>query len=221
MISMKEAMQTRHTVRKYTDKSLPEGVNILLKTRMDSHNETYQLALSLKTGDDRAISSVIKLLMAKNVRNYFVLAGPDTVQLDEKLGYCGADLMLYAQTLGLNTWWIGGTYNHRQRRKEAGTNRVIGILVVGYGENQGTLHKSKLYDEIATYEGEAPEWYREGVKAVLLAPTALNKQAFQIQGIGNRVKITCHNGNWAGVDLGIAKYHFELGAGKKNFSWDA
>lgn len=219
MISMKEAMQARHTVRKYTDKPLPEEIKILLKTRMETHNEEYQLFLSLKTEDDRAISPMIKLLMAKNARNYFVLAGPDTEQLDEKLGYCGADLMLYAQTLGLNTWWIGATYNHRQLKKEAEMNRVAGILVVGYGENQGTPHKSKSYEEIATYEGETPEWFLEGVKAVLLAPTAMNKQAFQIQGKGNQVKITCHNGNAAGVDLGIAKYHFELGADKKNFSW--
>ena len=219
MISMKEAMQARHTVRKYTDKPLPEEIKILLKTRMETHNEDYQLFLSLKTEDDRAISPMIKLLMAKNARNYFVLAGPDTEQLDEKLGYCGADLMLYAQTLGLNTWWIGATYNHRQLKKEAEMNRVAGILVVGYGENQGTPHKSKSYEEIATYEGETPEWFLEGVKAVLLAPTAMNKQAFQIQGKGNQVKITCHNGSAAGIDLGIAKYHFELGADKKNFSW--
>ena len=188
MISMKEAMQARHTVRKYTDKPLPEEIKILLKTRMETHNEEYQLFLSLKTEDDRAISPMIKLLMAKNARNYFVLAGPDTEQLDEKLGYCGADLMLYAQTLGLNTWWIGATYNHRQLKKEAEMNRVAGILVVGYGENQGTPHKSKSYEEIATYEGETPEWFLEGVKAVLLAPTAMNKQAFQIQGKGNQVK---------------------------------
>lgn len=46
----------------------------------------------------------MRLTMAKNVREYFLMAGPDAPDLDERLGYAGADLMLYVQTLGLNTW---------------------------------------------------------------------------------------------------------------------
>ena len=31
--------------------------------------------------------------------------------------------------------------------------------------------------------------------------------------------ITCDNGIFTGVDTGLVKYHFELGAGKENFEW--
>ena len=31
--------------------------------------------------------------------------------------------------------------------------------------------------------------------------------------------MTCDNGVFSGVDLGIGKYHFELGAGRENFDW--
>jgi len=31
--------------------------------------------------------------------------------------------------------------------------------------------------------------------------------------------MTCSNGSYSGADLGIGKYHFELGAGKDNFEW--
>lgn len=37
--------------------------------------------------------------------------GDDSPELEEKLGYSGADLMLYAQTLGLNTWYVGGMFD--------------------------------------------------------------------------------------------------------------
>ncbi|MCD7812982.1 MAG: hypothetical protein LUH20_02835 [Lachnospiraceae bacterium] len=47
----------------------------------------------------------------------------------------------------------------------------------------------------------------------------MNKQAFTIKGKGNQVSMTCANGSYSGADLGIGKYHFELGAGKDNFEW--
>ncbi len=219
-MTMEEAMKKRHTVRKYTDISLESDVTEQLIHRIEENNDKFHLTIRLNTNDTSAFNALIKLFLAKGVKNYFVLSGPDSPNLDEKLGYCGADLMLYAQTLGLNTWWVGGTFNRKKLNEKAGKNKVIGIIAVGYGTNQGTAHKSKSYEDIASYDGKAPEWFRKGVEAVLLAPTALNKQAFSIKGYDRYVKITCDNGIFTGADLGLAKYHFELGAGMENFQWD-
>ena len=90
---------------------------------------------------------------------------------------------------------------------------------MGYGATQGVPHKSKRPEDIASYRGEAPEWFSRGVEAVLLAPTALNRQAFALQGEGRRVSMRCDSGVFSGVDLGIGKYHFEMGAGRENFDW--
>lgn len=218
-MTMEEAMKKRHTVRKYFDTPLQAEIIKLLNSRVDKHNNKYNLAIKLNVNDTSAFNAIIKLVLAKGVRNYFVLSGPDTPDLDEKLGYCGADLMLYAQTLGLNTWWVGGTFNRKKLNQEACENKVIGVIAVGYGKSQGTPHKSKSYDDIATYDGEPPKWFLKGMEALLLAPTALNKQAFHVTGKGSQVKITCDNGVFTGADLGLAKYHFELGAGKENFQW--
>ena len=65
----------------------------------------------------------------------------------------------------------------------------------------------------------APKWFKDGITAALLAPTALNRQPFNIIGDGNRVAITCEGGIFAGANLGLVKYHFEIGAGKENFEW--
>lgn len=220
MMTMKEAMKARHMVRKYTNKPIPEEIIQSLNIRIAENNTKHHLAIQLNINDTSAFNALIKLILAKGVHHYFVLAGPDVPDLDEKLGYCGADLMLYAQTLGLNTWWVGGTFNRNKLNAEAGNNKVIGVIAIGYGVTQGTPHKTKKFEEVAVYNGDCPAWFKAGVEAALLAPTALNKQAFSIRGNHNHVKITCDNGIFSGADLGLVKYHFELGAGTENFCWE-
>lgn len=218
-ITMKEAMKKRHMVRKYTEKPIPEDIAKLLRIRAAEQNEKLHLAVRLVTDDTNAFGAVIKLILAKGVKNYFILAGEDAPDVDERLGYCGADLMLYAQTLGLNTWWVGGTFNRKKMSEAAPQAKVIGVIAVGYGAGQGTLHKMKKPGDVSAYAGDAPEWFCTGVEAALLAPTALAKQAFFIRGKGNEVSVTCDNGIFSGADTGLVKYHFELGAGKENFEW--
>lgn len=219
-MTLEEAMKERHTVRKYTDKEIPVSIVSELEAVIQKNNDTYGLAMELRINDTSAFNTIIKLILAKGVKNFLILSGPDTTNLDEKLGYCGADFMLHAQTLGLNTWWVGGTFNRGKLNSNANGNRVIGVIAVGYGATQGKPHKSKSYPDIASFEGEAPKWFQNGIEAALLAPTALNKQEFSITGKKNKVNISCDNGIFTGADLGLVKYHFELGAGKDNFQWD-
>lgn len=221
VMTIKDAIIKRHTVRKYTDRKIPDDIVNQLIERINHNNDQYGLKMKLVLENTEAFSGMIKLILAKGVRNYIVLAGDDRAGIDEQLGYCGTDVMLFAQALGLNTWWVGGTYDKKGVKKNAGagTAKVAGIIVVGYGAVQGVPHKSKQADEVSQYHGAAPDWFVQGVKAALLAPTALNKQAFYIKGDGNKVSITCHNGNFSDIDLGIVKYHFEVGAGQENFEW--
>lgn len=219
-MTMEEAMRSRHTVRRYTNRKIPGDVLERLRERIREDNEAQGLAMSLVTENTEAFGPVLKLFLAKGVRNYVILAGRDGPGLDEKIGYCGADVMLFAQTLGLNSWWVGGTFSRKGVRRNAApeAEKILGLLALGYGADQGVPHKSKRAEDVAAYDGEAPEWFAGGVEALLLAPTALNKQAFAVRGEGRRVSMTC-GGAFSGVDLGIGRYHFELGAGKENFDW--
>lgn len=218
---MKDAIKTRHMVRRYINKPIPKELVSLLNERIGMNNASHNLNLQLVTENDDGLGAMAKLLAAKTVNNYIILAGPDSENLDEKLGYCGADLILYAQTLGLNTWWVGGMFHSKGAKKyiEQPDVRINGVIAIGYGQNQGIAHKSKKASEISRYEGEAPQWFCDGVEALLYAPTALNKQPYMVKGIGNQVKITAGEGHFSGIDLGIGKYHFELGAGRENFQW--
>lgn len=217
---MIKAISTRHKVTRYTDKPLPTDViNALNKRISDINDSTGYLKLKLMLNDTKGLATFFKIFMSKGVKNYIILSGKDSVDLDEKLGYYGMDIMLYAQSLGLNTWWVGDTYNKKSTQKEMSDYKVIGIIVFGYGAHNGKPHKSKSTSEVSSYNGDAPKWFKSGVNACLLAPTAMNKQAFFINGNGDKVTLSCNNGNYSHVHKGILKYSFELAAGRDNFKW--
>ncbi len=182
-MTIKEAIEKRHMVRQYTSKAIPKDIVELLHARIDENNKTYHLHLALVVGNSDGIGGMAKRLLSKTVNNYIILAGTDTPELDEKLGYCGADLILYAQTLGLNTWWVGGMFNGKGALKNLSRQdvRVNGVIAIGYGKTQGVPHKSKTAAEISVYNGDAPQWFIDGVNALLYAPTALNKQPYVVK----------------------------------------
>ncbi len=215
-MDLKEAMKKRHTVRRYRDEEIdPETVSAL-KKRIEEDNGKYQLHVKLETGDSSALNPMGRLA-SKNADNYFIMAGKESADLNERLGYAGADLMLYAQTLGLNTWWIGGTFSKKAVEGKVPGQKVIGIIVVGYGATAGKQHRQKDFKAVSSYDGEMPDWFVAGVNAALLAPTALGRQDFMIIGKGHKVSLKCDT---CGEDFGLVKYHFELGAGKENFEWE-
>lgn len=219
-MTIQEAMQVRHTVRKYLQKPIPAEVADRLRSRLEADNALSGLHLTLVCENSDGLGAMAKLI-SKNARNYIILAGPDGPALDEALGYWGADAMLFSQTLGLNSWWVGGMFSAKGAEKHLDGSglRVNGVIAVGYGATQGVPHRSKAAADISAYDGEAPQWFDRGVNALLLAPTALNKQAYRVRGEGEHVSIACDNGHFAAIDLGIGKYHFEAGAGKENFIW--
>ena len=92
------------------------------------------------------------------------------------------------------------------------------VIAIGYGRLQGVPHKSKYPQDVCKDFANSPEWFKNGVKAALLAPTAINQQKFSFELKGDEVIAKPGIGFYTKVDLGIAEYHFELGAGKKVFN---
>jgi len=93
------------------------------------------------------------------------------------------------------------------------------VITFGYYDKGGVPHKTKSIEELSQVNGEMPEWFRKGMEAAQLAPTALNHQKFQILLDGNTVTAKPGFGISTKIDLGIVKYHFELGAGNSNWTW--
>lgn len=90
-------------------------------------------------------------------------------------------------------------------------HNLLCVIALGYGDEEGHVHKNKDISKIVTNIDDLDtDWFKEGVIASLLAPTALNQQKFKIQRINNEAAITVSGlGPYTKVDLGIIKYHFE------------
>ena len=94
------------------------------------------------------------------------------------------------------------------------------MIALGYGATQGVQHKLRSIEELCALKGEAPDWFLRGMEAVRLAPSALNQQKYRFSLENGKVAVKPGLGFNTKVDMGIAKYHFEIGAGKDNFEWN-
>ena len=268
-----EAIRERHSVRKYIDKALADDVKARLEEEIEIINKESGLHVQLITGEYRAFKGPMAYGKFSGVSSYLVMAGPKEDGLDEKVGYYGEKLVLLAQCLGLNSCWAGVSYS-----KIAGTyhlekgEKIACYIALGYGLRQGVQHKSKSLEELSNISDSTPEWFRKGVEAAQLAPTAINQQKFFIKYVGGDEDVKgsaggcasgdedvnggaggcasgdedvngsaggCSNGDgkrktlpkvriekgfsmvgYTQMDMGIAKLHFEIGAGRENFVWD-
>ena len=219
-----EAIKARHSVRKYTDRAIEAAKVTALQAAVERMNGEAGLNIQLVLDEPRAFSSGMwKYGMFSGVKNYFVMAGPKGKEAEEKIGYYGEQLVLLAQTLGLNSCWVGLTY-----KKIPGTftlregDIVHCVISLGYGVTPGVQHPQKPAEEFYESDGVPPDWFRAGVDAALMAPTAVNQQKFKFVLLpGNRVEARALFSvyGYTNVDLGIVKCHFEIGAGKEHFGW--
>ena len=224
-----EAMIARHSVRQYIDKPLDAETVQTLQTAVDEANAASGLHIQQVTEEPNAFDSGLAHYgRFRGVRNYFAVCGAKGADAQELAGYYGERLVLLAQTLGLNTCWVALPFSKRKAQfsLDAGEKLII-MISLGYGENQGAPHKSKTADKVAQVHGETPQWFADGVAAALTAPTAVNQQKFHFELTGDTdsatgkpvVVATALRGNQTRTDLGIAKYHFEIGAGEDTFTW--
>ena len=228
-MTLLEAIEARHSVRAYKEQPLTEDVVKILEEQIALLNRDGNLHIQLIQNEPRAFQGTMaKYGKFRNVSNYIVMAGKKSEDLDERVGYYGEHLVLLAQTLGLNTCWVGLSYS-----KVPGTyvladgEKIACYIAIGYGETQGVSHKIKTVEQVSNARDITPSWFRKGVEAALLAPTAVNQQKFSFEYVGmenNRPKIRAKKGfsmiGYTQIDLGIAKYHFEIGAGKDNIIWE-
>ena len=219
-----EAIKARHSVRKYTDQPIETATVATLRVEVEKINAESGLNIQLVLEEPKCFSTGMwKYGQFSGVKNYFVMTGPKGKEAEEKIGYYGEKLVLLAQTLGLNTCWVGLTY-----KKIPGTytlrydDTVHCVIALGYGTIPGVQHPLKPVEQFYESEGLPPKWFLSGMEAAMLAPTAVNQQKFKfILHDGNKVetKTLFSMAGYTSIDLGIVKCHFEIGAGKENFEW--
>ena len=216
MEELKEAIEARHSVRRYKPEYLSAEDESKLIRKIEEINQESGLSVQFVDGRDTSIPQMQRLVFKRfgGAINYIVMAGKKNDNLEEKCGYYGEMLVLFAQLIGLNTCWIGMFKQNNDQIYLGADEKAVIVIAVGYGLDNGQSRRSKSYEEVTKNGQDAPEWFRKGVEAALLAPTARNQQKFCFEYRDGKAIATTAPGPFTAVDLGIAKCHFELASGQ-------
>lgn len=218
-MDIKQAIIDRHSVRKYKEDPIPAELVEKLGDLIRECNEESGLHMQLILEDPECFETLLAHYgWFTGVRNYIALIGEETLpDLEERCGYYGEKVVLEAQRMGLNTCWVAGTYSRGKCKAEkAPGEKLICVIAIGFGEEAGKKHKSKPLSKLCpVFYEEMPVWFKNGVKAAMMAPTAMNQQKFTIRLEGEEAVITAGRGAMTKIDLGIVKYNFEAASGHK------
>ena len=221
-MTLQEAIVARHSVRQYQEKSLEASVIDRLNEEIALCNKEGHLHIQLVTDEPKAfVGGMVKYGRFVGVRNYLAMVGPKGA--DEAIGYYGQRIVLLAQTLGLNNCWVGLSVGKQPDRYViADGEKLHCVVALGYGVNQGVQHPMRSAESHMNVHGPMPEWFKQGMEAAMLAPTAVHQQRFELELVDDHTvaaRTRFSMVGWTKLDLGIVKYNFEVTAGKENFNW--
>ncbi len=211
-----EIMRARHSVRQYKNQPIEQEKKESLQKLVNNCNKESGLHIQLLFDEPKCFDSMMAHYgKFSGVSNYIALVGKKSADLEEAAGYFGEKIVLAAQEMGLNTCWVAVTHGKSAAKIGRGEKQVC-LIALGYGENQGVKHTRKNLNEVCNCVGHMPDWFANGMEAVMLAPTAVNQQKFYFTLNGDHVSAKVNGkGFYTKLDLGIVKYHFEAVAGRK------
>lgn len=213
------AAQTRSSVRSYDGKVSKELFYILKDFSKSLDNGDARIELSSRRGVLQwpAIASLFGGVTGTN------LFAAVIVRDDNKFmgGYIGEAFVLECVSRGLGTCWLGGTYKKRNLKNYLQLDeneKLIAVIAVGKSSEPARSPDKKSIRQLTGLdeaEFEAlPAWQREAVQTARLAPSALNKQPWELEVEQDYIRIinTKRNFGFGDVDCGIAMLHIEIGA---------
>lgn len=208
-------MEQRHSVRQYMNKAIEQEKQAVLNDMISKINKEHGLHIQIFYNEPNCFDSIMSHYgKFSGVQNYIALVGKKSAKTEETLGYYGEQIVLKAQELGMNTCWVALTHGKSKAVIGKGEKQIC-LISLGYGCTNGIVHKSKSLQDISNYTNDMPAWFLDGLKAALLAPTAMNQQKFHFELKPNgTVQASCDKGFYTRLDLGIVKYHFEAVSGK-------
>lgn len=214
-----EALEQRHSVRQFEEKTIAEALVTQLKSEIEVINKESGLHVQLFLDEPEAFqANKPSYGQFSGCRNYIAMVGKKG--MDEEIGYYGQRLVILLQQLGLNSCWVALTYKKGKVDAQSSNGEKLYITIAfGYGLAQGMKHKIKEEKAVSDLETNSPSWYKAGIQAALLAPTCMNQQRFRFTRNDNKVSVKAGLGFYTKLDLGIVKYNFEVGAGTENFIW--
>ncbi len=220
---MHSAIENRVSRRKFEKEPITSWEKEKINSLINQLNETSGLTMTFIEDGSSAFQKLRKSYgLFTNVRSLILMKGKkDDKDLQEKIGYYGEVLVLAITNLDLGSCWVGGTFDKDEIIIDNGEELVC-VVVVGkvaapsFKERimRSAIHrKVKSMEERIISDSPLTEWVENGMKAVLLAPSAINSQKAMFKYENNILSAQIANDYPMDmIDLGIAKKHFEIGA---------
>ncbi len=226
---MNEAIEKRISRRSFTKEPVSKQNELKIREWIYEANIASGLDIEYVEDGGEAFNGLRKSYgMFTNVRSLLLMKGSSSDEnLKVKVGYYGEGLVLKMTELGLGSCWVGLTYDQSAFALPEGETLVL-VIVFGNIEPSfkdrviRSLARSKNRKDISARidsdTEQIPAFIKEGMEAVKLAPSAVNRQNPTLHFKSGVITMSVDLGVRFGlVDLGIAMKHFELGAGKGKF----
>jgi len=221
------AVDARTSRRSYRDEKIDPKTVLQIQDLVDHCNKESGLSIRfVENGAELFQSFSISYGMFHGVQSYFAMVGnKNQPHMREFAGYFGELIVLECTSQKLGTCWVSGTYDKVACGKQIGLTEeqeLVGVITVGCVEKQKTLkektiallgRKTKKLEDFIQPSAGLPAWVTKGIESVMKAPSAMNKQPVRFKYEAGIVNATVDDATaHQGIDLGIARAHFELGA---------
>jgi nitroreductase family protein len=225
---MTDAILHRKSHRIFTPAPLSEEEMEAIQNKISAINLETGLTIEFEEDGSRAFQDFRKSYgLFKNVRSLILLKGnAGLAHFREKIGFYGEELVLFVEELGIGSCWVGGTFD-RESFCYPEDEHIQAVIALGHSGEEGIGRKligslfpmkKKPWHERISGQDFYPHWIQEGMEAVALAPSALNKQKPKFFYEHGELRASVpDNYDMDMVDLGIAKYHFLKGVGEGTF----
>lgn len=248
---MKKAIKQRRSVRSYNGDALTGNHERLIQSYISNPDNLIgifgnEIRIFLNKTDGQKSEKIGTYGIIKNAPAYLVTVSKTSKEALVDCGYVFEKLVLYLESIGLNTCWMGGTFNRKKIKVQGniGNDEMIPIISpVGYGRKKKSfvdktfrkLAKSdqrKDFDELF-FEGDFNSKIedisvREVLEQVRIAPSASNQQPWRVvMGANERAHFFIERTPDYGkgklsydiqmVDIGIAICHYEVMVGSLSY----
>ena len=197
-----KAAQKRYSVRRYKQEPSLEDMLALESAAASLSVRGVRIAVGVE-------QKVFSGILGSRIKGTSAFAAFISQNGDEtSLGYLGEAFILECTSLGLGTCWLGANFNRgalSSAIKLKKSEKAVCATPIGVAEL--TWLEDEEFEQL-------PAWQRSAVQCAILAPSAVNKQPYElIPENGGISVVDCGNNfGFGNVDRGIAMLHIELGA---------
>lgn len=240
MKNITELVKARRSVRTFDKRKVSDDDIQKLFDFMTEAKDPYDIPVKFKLLDAKRRD--LKCPVVSGTSLFVGIKVQRVPHAEEAVGYWFEQLVLYAQSIGIGTVWIGGTMDRAgfEKAVELEDNEIMPIISpLGYTAEKMSVREVMMRKGIKADSREAFEaLFFDGsfdtplteekagklaplLENVRLAPSAVNKQPWRIIVDGNNVHFYLKHGknfvsekvgDMQKIDMGIALCHFALSA---------